>query len=143
MTTSTDPQATGKSDAALRRFERLVEIPMAVLSVIFLAVLVLPVLDTHLSHRWRAPSLRPTFGCGARVSALGLVTTTTLGLVATTAACGFRYGPARPDARNARNARIYETASRTARASGPRVLLIRPEFAVKITALAMALERTG
>jgi voltage-gated potassium channel len=53
VTTSTDLQTTGKSDAALRRFERLVDIPMMVLSVIFLVVLVMPVLDTHLSHGWR------------------------------------------------------------------------------------------
>ena len=51
--TSTDPQATEKSDAALKRFERLVEIPMMVLSVLFLVVLVLPILDTHLSNRLR------------------------------------------------------------------------------------------
>ena len=49
---STPPQATGKSDAALKRFERSVEIPMLVLSVVFLVVLVLPILDTHLSRRW-------------------------------------------------------------------------------------------
>jgi voltage-gated potassium channel len=53
VTTSTDLPKTGKSDAALRKFERLVDIPMMVLSVLFLVVLVLPVLDTYLSHGWR------------------------------------------------------------------------------------------
>lgn len=53
MPTRASSPPAEKSDAALRRFERLTEIPMLVLSVIFLVVLVLPILETRLSPGWR------------------------------------------------------------------------------------------
>lgn len=51
--TSTPDSTPEKSDARLRKFERVTQIPMLVLSVVFLVVLVLPVLDTHLTHSLR------------------------------------------------------------------------------------------
>lgn len=51
MTSNPDPPE--KSDASLRRFERLTQIPMLALAVVFLVVLVLPVLDTQLTRGLR------------------------------------------------------------------------------------------
>jgi voltage-gated potassium channel len=46
-------QGEVKSDNGLKRFERTAEIPMLVMSLLFMAALVTPVIDTHLSSGWR------------------------------------------------------------------------------------------